>query len=239
MTEVRRLQDKNDRKPLYKFLPLTKYQQIVLDNIVNKKGLGEGVLRLYKRLQYDFEDKGHYATLRGSTENDIAYVDDKPLEELTTWKSNVTDYVDLKEKGYSYKYKGKIYKSLYHEYILERPTRIPGAFQREHAIKLRKLLPSRNAIEDYILKNPRHQRDRPTRNNVAGGIRSPLKTSIKAVLTKKPFDVVFCDSMRMPACEHYNDTLVKVEPADLLGGARNAPRNGYFCVLMRIANLFG
>ena len=29
MTKVRRLKDRNDRKPLYKFLPLTKYQEII------------------------------------------------------------------------------------------------------------------------------------------------------------------------------------------------------------------
>jgi len=223
MTKVRRLKDRNDRKPLYKFLPLTKYQGIILDDIVNKKGLGEGVVRLYKRLQYDLQDKLHYATVSGKPDKDVALVDDMALEEKENWKNLVSNYTNLGERGYSYSHGGKVYKSVYHEYTLERPTKVPGKFHTEHAIKLRKLLPSRNAIEDYISKNPRHQRDRPTRNNVAGGIRTPLKTAIKAVLTKKPFDIVFCDSMRMPACEHYDDDVVKLSAEDILSAGAKKP----------------
>ena len=203
--------------------------------------MGEGVVKTFKRLQYDFGiKKPHYATVGGNPNAEIAMLDESnPLESNINWDTYVqacarastpnvyktaiqnlqasfpitnfeflgtTDHkfsfkhqeYSTKKEGYTYRYAGRNFSTPTHEVRLK----INTTGQLVVYTIVRFLTPSRLAVQDYFSKNERIQRDRSTRNNVSGGLRTPLKSSMKPVILSEPFEVVFCDSFRLPVCSH-------------------------------------
>ena len=156
------------------YLELTKLQRLLVFDMIRNQGYSEGVHALYQRLKRVFGGMIHPAM---NDEGEIAYKPDGEVYELETRDET------------SYEYNGDKY-----EYETREMTK-KGVKKRERRL----LLPNRKSIEIFLRKDPSHQIDRPVRHAVAGGIKSPPKYAIKPVIPNaRVFDIVFCDSMRMP-----------------------------------------
>ena len=215
------------------FHELTSLQERMLQEFNTERGYGEGLTRLYKRLQYKYGGKIHPGFLvdengnqmgaekEFETRNDGTYAEAPVLvNELgdnnmngrrgsfRAWSPNLPSLgvqqvepqqrLAVDDGNYRYRRDGKWYKVPIHEVrVAQGPGLAPIVYFTCH-----KLLPPRRAIQDFLGRDPHTQIDRQTRNNVAGGKRSPIKTSIKPVLPKRPLEMLFCDTMRMPECIH-------------------------------------
>ena len=89
--EYTELIHRNDNNKLITNHQLTKFQITKVDDYVNLKGMGEGVVKTFKRLQYDFGiKKTHYATVGGNPNAEIAMLDESnPLESNINWDTYV------------------------------------------------------------------------------------------------------------------------------------------------------
>jgi hypothetical protein len=133
------------------FLPLTKLQKTILDNLVNLQGYSEGVEKTFERLKYEIGNALHPAI---NSAGNVAFTDDgKLLETAQPPAVNNNKYV----------YNGEIYT------FLTRVVKRNGVSKVERRL----LRPTRRAIADYFSKNRFVQIDRQTREKVAGGKRAP------------------------------------------------------------------
>jgi len=183
------------------YFPLTKYQKGILTKYTRDLGYGEGVVRLHKRLLNKYGSKRHFAI---DDQGNIAMFGGKPFEESDDFKKR-----KLTRDSYTY-------KTVEYKYLV---------YGEQFEKKYRQLLPSKRAIQDFYRKDERVQRDAATRNNVAGGTRSPTRTSLKPVLTERVFDIVCMDSFRMPVA--YREKDAKQENFNYKGALSGGSKAGF------------
>mmetsp|Transcript_5409 Transcript_5409/g.17031 ORF Transcript_5409/g.17031 Transcript_5409/m.17031 type:complete len:515 (-) Transcript_5409:29-1573(-) len=101
-------------------------------------------------------------------------------------------------------------------------------YELEHTgLKPRQLCPTLIQIRRYFARDPFKQIDRPTRNAVAGGRRSPPKDSIQPIFTGGVFEALFIDTFRLPIAasiheEHDATAQELLRSPSLMGGARRS-----------------
>jgi hypothetical protein len=164
-------------------LPPTKLQIRLLNVFVDELGWGGGVHSLYRHLQREFgKDRIHPA------------MDDNGnvlFENGEFWEEKHQPKII---KQHSYEVNGKTYT-----YQTRKVTR--NGVSR---IERRKLIPTFRVVQEFLRKHPVHQKNRMTKQNVAGGVRAPPKHSLQPVIPKKAvvLDTMFLDSFKMPPCVH-------------------------------------
>ena len=187
------------------YLELTKLQRHLVFDMIRNQGYSEGVHAVYQRLKRVFGEMIHPAM---NDKGEIAYKPNGKIYELETRDAD------------SYKYNGDKY-----EYETREITK-NGVKKEERRL----LLPNRKSIEIFLRKDPSHQIDRPVRHAVAGGIKTAPKYAIKPVIPNaRVFDLVFCDSMRMPKTISLDDgaeystrvQVLKVPPDTILDSGRS------------------
>ena len=164
-------------------LPPTKLQIRLLNVFVDELGWGVGVHSLYRHLQREFgKDRIHPA------------MDDNGnvlFENGEFWEEKHKPKII---KQHSYEVNGKTYT-----YQTRKVSR-NGVSRLER----RKLIPTFRVVQDFLRKHPVHQKNRMTKQNVAGGVRAPPKHSLQPVIPKKAvvLDTMFLDSFKLPPCVH-------------------------------------
>jgi hypothetical protein len=164
-------------------LPPTKLQIRLLNVFVDELGWGGGVHSLYRHLQREFgKDRIHPA------------MDDNGnvlFEKGEFWEERHQPKII---KQHSYEVNGKTYT-----YQTRKVTR--NGVSR---IERRKLIPTFRVVQDFLRKHPVHQKNRMTKQAVAGGVRAPPKHSLQPVIPKKAvvLDTIFLDSFKLPPCVH-------------------------------------
>ncbi len=164
-------------------LPPTKLQIRLLNVFVDELGWGGGVHSLYRHLQREFgKDRIHPA------------MDDNGnvlFENGEFWEEKHKPKII---KQHSYEVNGKTYT-----YQTRKVTR-----NGKSRVERRKLIPTFRVVQEFLRKHPVHQKNRMTKQAVAGGVRSPPKHSLQPVIPKKAvvLDTMFLDSFKMPPCVH-------------------------------------
>ena len=164
-------------------LPPTKLQIRLLKLFVDELGWGGGVHSLYRRLQREYgKDTIHPAMDQSGN---------VLLENGEIWEEKHNPKII---KQHSYEVNGKTYT-----YETRKVTR-----NGKISVERRKLIPTIRVVQEFLLKHPIHQKNRMTKQAVAGGVRSPPKHSLQPVIPKKPvvLDTIFLDSFKMPPCVH-------------------------------------
>ena len=164
-------------------LPPTKLQIRLLKLFVDELGWGGGVHSLYRRLQREYgKDTIHPAMDQSGN---------VLLENGEIWEEKHNPKII---KQHSYEVNGKTYT-----YETRKVTR-----NGKISVERRKLIPTIRVVQEFLLKHPVHQKNRMTKQAVAGGVRSPPKHSLQPVIPKKPvvLDTIFLDSFKMPPCVH-------------------------------------
>ena len=233
-------------------IPPTKLQVEIIRTFAKDKGYGEGIIRLYQRLKALYKDKVHpgldangNCPRRRAVANELR----EPEKPDLSVPSSVTlerRYATADDRELKYRKNGTEYtiptRKVY-EPVIGRDGVTPIAFDAARHTRFfasqpfylkppryapRRLCPTRKSIEDFYRADPRIQVDRATRNNVAGGKRTPLKSAIGPNPPKRFFHYVYVDTLRMPVVSHrYEDRdisreklLEAHEKPKLLGGAR-------------------
>jgi len=164
-------------------LPPTKLQIRLLNVFVDGLGWGGGVHSLYRHLQREFgKDRIHPAM--DSSGNVL-------FEKGEFWEERHQPKII---KQHSYEVNGKTYT-----YQTRKVTR--NGVSR---IERRKLIPTFRVVQEFLRKHPVHQKNRMTKQAVAGGVRAPPKHSLQPVIPKKAvvLDTIFLDSFKLPPCVH-------------------------------------
>jgi hypothetical protein len=168
------------------FLPLTKFQTMLVDRLVHDAGFSaEGVNKLYYRLRTDLGTGPHPGM---DSKGEVARKPDGDL--YTPSKADFTSKHVFEHDG--------------REYTI--PTR-ERTLKGKKVIARRLIYPSMLAIQDFYRKSERIQRNRGTREKNLGGKRQPIKSGLQPILPKRKMlmDIVFTDGFRMPTCISLKD----------------------------------
>ena len=191
----------------------TALQVRIIEHFVRTEALGEGVVRLFKRLQDLFKDTPHPGMRADKAHSDPAGI-----------RSGATGKALLKEdQAYDanlrYTLNGITYqvpKQPTFRVVMDPSTNQPIPIRRNEprlflrqqyklefeAWKPRRLCPTRDQIADFYRRDATIQIDRQPRRNVAGGIRGPPKNIIMPFLPPSLLHTVFVDMMRLPLSGH-------------------------------------